>query len=91
MIKFSEGRLSHLAHQILTVLRKEGLGEIENERLALAEIKKALDSQREQEARLDEIVRRKILTLSRRVIPGSREWDILYQRYLEEEHRKQKS
>jgi hypothetical protein len=91
VIKFSEGRLSYLAHQVVAVLRAEGLAEIVNERLALAEIKKALDSQREQEAKLEEIVRRKILTLSRRVIPGSREWDVLYQRYLEEEHRKQKS
>ena len=41
--------------------------------------------------RLDEIVRRKIASLSRKVPPGSREWDILYQRYLDEEQRKQKS
>ena len=91
MIKFSEGRLSYLAHQIIAVLRNEGLAEIENERLALAEIKHALDSQRERESKLDEIVRRKIASLSRKVPPGSREWDILYQRYLDEEHRKQKS
>jgi len=91
VIRMSEGRLSHLAHQIVAVLRREGLAEIENERLVLAEIKKALSGPGEQEARLDEIVRRKIATLSRKVPPGSREWDILYQRYLEEEHRKQKS
>ena len=90
-MKFSEARLSHLAHQIVAVFRSEGLAEIENDRLALNEIKRALDSQRDQEAKLDEIVQRKILTLSRRVVPGSREWDVLYQRYLEEEHRKQKS
>jgi hypothetical protein len=91
MIRFSEGRLSYLAHQIVATLRREGLAEIANERLALQEIKRALDSQREREARLDEVVRRKIASLSRKVPPGSREWDILYQRYLEEEHRKQKS
>ena len=65
--------------------------EIANERLALNEIKRWLDADRDREAKLDEIVRRKIATLSRKVPPGSREWDILYQRYLEEEHRKQKS
>ena len=91
MIRFSEGRLSHLAHQIVKTLRAEDLAEIENERLALQEIKRALDGQREREAKLDEIVRRKIASLSRKVPPGSREWDILYQRYMEEEHRKQKS
>ena len=90
-MRFSEGRLSYLAHQIVTTLRTEGLAEIENERLTLAEIKRVLDGQREHESRLDEIVRRKIASLSRKVPPGSREWDVLYQRYLEEEHRKQKS
>lgn len=92
MIRFSEGRLSHLAHRIVAALRAEGLAEIANERVALQEIKRALlDGQREREARLDEIVRRKIASLSRQVPPGSREWDILYQRYMDEEHRKQKS
>lgn len=91
MIRYSEGRLSHLAHQIVKVLRAEGLAEIENERLTLQEIKRALDGQRDREAKLDEIVRRKIASLSRKVPPGSSEWDILYRRYMEEEHRKQKS
>ena len=91
MIRFSEGRLSYLAHRIVAALRAEGLADIANERLALQEIKRALDGQREREARLDEIVRRKIASLSRQVPPGSREWDVLYQRYMDEEHRKQKS
>lgn len=91
MIRFSEGRLSYLAHRIISVLRSEGLADVANERLALQEIKRALEGQREVEARLDEIVRRKIASLSRKVPPGSREWDILYQRYMDEEHRKQKS
>ena len=90
MIRFSEGRLSYLAHQIVNILRHEGLAEIESDRLVLAEIKRSLDLQRDRESKLDEIVRRKIDSLSRKVPPGSREWDILYQRYLEEEHRKQK-
>jgi hypothetical protein len=90
-MRFSEGRLSYLAHQIVATLRGEGLAEIENERHVLNAIKQALDAQRDREGQLDELVRRKIASLSRKVPPGSREWDILYQRYLEEEHRKQKS
>jgi hypothetical protein len=35
-------------------------------------------------------VRRKIQSLSRQVPVGSREWDILYRKYHEEEMRKQK-
>lgn len=89
-MRFSEGRQSFLSHLIVETLRKEGLAEVANERLALQHIKKALDGERQHDARLDEIVQRKIQSLSRKVPPGSREWDILYQRYMDEEQRKQK-
>ena len=40
--------------------------------------------------KIDALVRRKIASLSRRVVPGSTEWDVLYRRYFEEEARKHK-
>jgi hypothetical protein len=40
--------------------------------------------------KIDELVRRKIASLSRQVAPGSAEWEVLYRRYLEEEFRKRK-
>lgn len=91
MIKFSEGRLSYLAHRIVAVLKDEGLAKVERERYVLAEIKRVLAEGHERDARIDAIVRRKIASLSRQVPPGSREWDILYQKYFAEEQRKQKS
>jgi hypothetical protein len=90
-MKLSEGRLSFLAHRILDALRREKLVEVENERLALAEVKRALGESSERDARIDAAVRQRITSLSRRVPPGSREWEVLYQKYLEEEMRKQKS
>jgi hypothetical protein len=89
--------VERVARLIIENLRAEQELEEEAERTAAKlgrqalEIKRALEGQREVEARLDEIVRRKIASLSRKVPPGSREWDILYQRYMDEEHRKQKS
>lgn len=90
-MKFSEGRLSYLAHHIVAALKKEGLADIENERLVLNEIKRVLSLDQESDAQIDAAVRRKIASLSREVPPGSREWDILYQRYSEEERHKRKS
>jgi len=90
-VKFSEGRISYLAHQIVSVFRQEGLAEIENERHVLAEIKRAFAQHEEHEGQLDAAVRRKIASLSRQVPPGSREWDVLYHKYLAEEQRKRKS
>ncbi len=78
-------------HIDLVRLVIDQLAEVENERLALLEIKRALDGQRERDNKLDEIVKAKIASLSRKVPYGSPEWDVLYRRYMEEEHRKQKS
>ncbi len=89
-MRFSEGRQSHLAHLIVSTFRKEGLAEIENERLVLMEIKRVLGSDHAVDDRVDLAVRRKIATLSRTVPPGSREWEILYRQYYEEERRKLK-
>ncbi len=90
-MKFSEGRLSYLAHRIVAILKEEGLAEVESDRHVLAEIKRVFEREHERRDRLDGIVRRKIASLSRQVPPGSREWEVLYQRYLAEEQRKQKS
>jgi hypothetical protein len=87
-MRFSEARLSHLAHLIVHTFRQEGLADIEQERHVLAEIKRVLAQEHEADARIDAIVRRKIASLSRNVPPGSREWDVLYRQYYAAEARK---
>ena len=89
-MRFSEGRQSYLAHLIIKTWRDEDLAAIENERLALMEIKRVLTLDHVADDRIDAAVRRKIASLSRQVPPGSREWEILYRQYYEEERRKQK-
>ena len=89
-MRFSEGRASYLAHAIVNTLRQEGLADIENERQVLMEIKRILGQEQQTDARIDALVRRKIASLSRKVPPGSREWDVLYRQYFAEETRKLK-
>ena len=88
MSRVSEDRISHLAHLVLNGLRKAKLGEFPNEGRSLAETKVALRNFFQREAHIDEIVRQKIASLSRRVPTGSREWDVLYRKYFEEESRR---
>ncbi len=90
MTRLSESRISHLAHLIIEGVRKSNLATFPNEGHALAETKRTLHDFFQSEDRVDEIVRQKIQSLSRRVPPGSREWDVLYRKYFEEESRKQK-
>jgi hypothetical protein len=76
--RLSENRISHLAHLILDGLKKDNLVSFRNEGRALAETKQAIHDFFQGEDHTDKLVRQKILSLSRNVPPGSREWDILY-------------
>jgi len=86
----SENRISHLAHLVVDGIRKSGLVGFSNEGRALAETKQVLHDFFQREDHIDEIVRQKIQSLSRHVPAGSREWDVLYRKYFEEETRKQR-
>jgi hypothetical protein len=88
--RLSESRISHLAHLIVDGLRKGNLADFAHEGRALSETKRVLHDVFQQEDHIDDIVRQKILSLSRHVPPGSREWDVLYRKYFEEEMRKQR-
>jgi uncharacterized protein len=88
MSRLSDNRITALARIILRVIAAEG--EVISERAALAEVKRLLTEHFQRDDKIDETVRRKIASLSRRVVPGSAEWDVLYRRYFEEEARKHK-
>jgi uncharacterized protein len=87
-VHLSDNRIKALARQILRAITAEG--EVVSERAALTEAKRLLSEHFQRDERIDEIVRRKIVSLSRRVVPRSTEWDVLYRRYFEEEARKHK-
>jgi hypothetical protein len=87
-IRLSDNRIAALARQVLRVIAVEG--EVISERAALVEAKRLLTDHFQRDDKIDGIVRRKIASLSRRVVPGSTEWDVLYRRYFEEEARKHK-
>ena len=90
MIRLSESRMSHLSHLLIEGLRKGGLVELPHEGRALLATKEVLHDFFQREDSIDELVREKIKSLSRNVPVGSREWDILYRKYFEEETRKQR-
>lgn len=88
MSRLSDNRVAALARSVLRVIAAEG--EVLSERAALAEAKRILAEHFQREDKIDELVRRKIASLSRAVPQGSPEWEILYRRYFEEEMRKRK-
>ena len=90
MSRLSESRISHLAHIVIEGLRKGNLAQFSHDGRALNETKRVLSEFFYQEDHIDDTVRQKIASLSRHIPPGSREWDVLYRKYLEEEMRKQR-
>jgi len=88
MSGLSDSRITALARLSLRTIAAEG--EILNQRGALIESKRVLGTHFQQGEAMDGMVRRKIASLSRKVVPGSTEWDVLYRRYREEEARKRK-
>jgi hypothetical protein len=91
MSRLSESRISHLAHLVVNGLKHDDMAEFPNEGLVLSETKRVLHEFFEPEDQFEELVRQKIRSLSRHIPPGSREWDVLYRKYLEEEMRRQKN
>jgi len=84
-VTLSEGRLSYLAHALMRCIVDEKLGRVRNDRLFLNEAKRVLLDAFSLDGRLDHLARAR---MPKRVAPGSREWDVLYRKYYEEERRK---
>ena len=81
----SEARLSYLSHALLRTVTAEKLGRVRSDRLFLGEAKQVLSDAFSLDGRLDRLARAR---MPKRVVPGSREWDVLYRRYYEEERRR---
>jgi hypothetical protein len=84
-VKFSEDRISHLAHIIHKGLTRDGLVTYTDADHAHREIKKTLIDYLKVEDLADQAAREKIASLKRGVLEGSREWEVLYRKYFEEE------
>ncbi len=85
----SDRRVAVLARAVVQVCAEEG--EVVNERMALYESKRILAGYFQRDEKIDAMVRRKIESMSRRVVPGSAEWSVQYRRFFEEELRKHQS
>lgn len=89
-MRLSEDRISHLAHLIADGVWQDDLADFTSEEKALKEIKGVLTSFLRVEDEADTSARDKIRSLSRDVPEGSREWEILYRKYFDEEMAKKK-
>jgi uncharacterized protein len=89
-MQISEDRISHLAHKIMEKLWRDDLADFSDEARALASIKGSITGYFAVAEEVDQAVRKKLASYSQAKVPGSREWDILYQKFAREEMAKKK-
>jgi hypothetical protein len=87
-MRLSDDRISFLSHHIVRTLIKESLVKIPDELEAVQDFKKTITKFLQSEEKVDQSVRAKIATIKRGIPEGSREWDILYEQYYNEEMNK---
>jgi hypothetical protein len=90
-VRLNEDRISHISHLILDKLMQDrNVDALQAEERILREIKRTITDELKFDDEADDAVRRMIQSLSRRVPEGSREWEVLYQKYREEELRRRR-
>jgi len=89
-MKLSEDRISHISHLIADGLWKDELIDYDEdeEHKVVGDIRKTITDYLKVEDEVDTIVRNKIASYSRPIPAGSREWDVLYQKFHKEEMQK---
>jgi hypothetical protein len=85
---FSEERIYHIAHLLTDCIWKDNLVDYKDEDKAIKQAKRVLFDYFSKDERVDETVRQRISSLKRGVYEGSREWDVLYKKYYDEEMNK---
>ena len=82
----SDEKISHLTHIVLKGLINKGLITLkEDDSLVRREIKRTIIRELKFGEDIDAAARKKIQSLSKKVVDGSPEWDVLYKKFFEEE------
>jgi hypothetical protein len=86
----SEDRISHLAHKIIDKLWSDDLADFPDEARALSAVKESIGAYFALTGEIDQVVRQKLSSYAQTKVPGSRDWEILYQKFYREELDKRK-
>jgi hypothetical protein len=85
----SEDKISHLSHVLLKGLIERNLIEpIDEEGKIRAEMKRTIISELKIGEEINAVVRKKLLSFSKKIAEGSPEWEVLYRKFFREEERK---
>ena len=89
-MKLSDDRISHICHLIWDGIYDDDLVDYPNDEEALRCIRKTVTDYLRTDDQIDDLARQKISSQKKGIQEGSREWDILYRKYYEEEAQKKR-
>jgi len=85
-MKLSDDKISHLTHVILKgLLDKGAITPLDEEGHIRREIRRVIINEMKIAAGIDETVRKKLQSYSKKIYEGGSEWDIMYNKLYEEE------
>ncbi|NOZ24938.1 MAG: DUF507 family protein [Nitrospirae bacterium] len=85
----SDEKITHMSHVLLKELKKRGLVVVkEDEGKIRRRIQRSVIEELKIGEEIDEAVRRKIQSYSKRIVEGSPEWEVLYKKFFKEEEGK---
>lgn len=85
-MSLSDDKITHMSHVILKELLNRGIIQAKEEEGKIRrEIRRVISDELRIGEDIDEFVRRKLQSYSRKIIEGSPEWEVLYQKFYQEE------
>jgi hypothetical protein len=86
----SEDRISHIAHRVIDKIWRDDLADFPEEHRALQTVKDSIGGFFTVAEEIDEAVRKKLASYAQAKVPGSRDWEILYRKFYDEEAARRK-
>jgi uncharacterized protein len=88
-MSLSRPKINHLSHLIVKHLQNSGtIRLLKPENDVRLQVVKTLTDELKIEETIDTEVRRKLASYSRKIVEGNREWDVMYQKFYEQEMKK---
>jgi hypothetical protein len=85
-MRLSDDKISHLTHVVLKgLLEKNVITPLEDEGQIRRDIRRVVVRELKIADGIDEMVRKKLQSYMKKIYEGSSEWDVLYNKFFEEE------
>lgn len=82
----SDDKITHMTHMLLKELLNRGLIKLKQDDVLIRkEIKRTIVNELKIGEDIDTTVRRKLQSLSKKLVESSSEWEVLYKKFFEEE------